>query len=174
MEKTFTGIYSSSSWDICVLPVSRPSRVRNLINTSTRSLGSFHTLPCCFLTWTCYTHFTRRLQEKIQKMSRDTDSDICSHRQNLQNMWGTCEEHVRSMWGACQEHVRNMSGTREEHVRSMSGTCQEHVRKMSMVKFIKFRGLKTSHVYKGWRHESILDSETMNNNIWRRGGKFLN
>ena len=41
---------SSSSWDLCVLPVSRPSRVRNLINTSTRSLGSFHTLSCCLLT----------------------------------------------------------------------------------------------------------------------------
>ena len=32
--------------------VSRPSRVRNLVNTSTRSLGRFHTLSCCLLTWT--------------------------------------------------------------------------------------------------------------------------
>ena len=28
------------------------SRVRNLVNTSTRSLGRFHTLSCCLLTWT--------------------------------------------------------------------------------------------------------------------------
>ena len=63
-----------------------------LETSSTRPLAHWDASTHCpavsshGLTLTCYTHVTRRLQEKIQNMSRDTDSDICSHRQNLQNM----------------------------------------------------------------------------------------
>ena len=105
-----------------------------LETSSTRPLAHWDASTHCpavsshGLTLTCYTHVTRRLQEKIQNMSRDSDSDISCH---IQNMSGTCQEHVRNMSGTCQEHVRNMSGTCQEHVRNMSGTCQEHVRNMS-------------------------------------------
>ena len=73
-----------------------------LETSSTRPLAHWEASTHCpavsshGLTLTCYTHVTRKLQEKIQKMSWDTDSDICSH---TQNMWETCEEHVRNMWG---------------------------------------------------------------------------
>ena len=107
---------SSSSWDLCVLPVSRPvSRVRNLVNTSTRSLGSFHTLSCCLLTWThsdmLHTCYQEADPEHVQ---RHWLRHLFSHREpaeHVRNMSGTCQEHVRNMWGTCEEHVRNMSGT---------------------------------------------------------------
>ena len=63
---------SSSSWDICVLPVSRPSRVRNLINTSTRSLWILWTFTLLYSHMDSLRNFIRRLQEKFQKMSRTT------------------------------------------------------------------------------------------------------
>ena len=130
----------TSSSSSCTAPLLHPEifeffqfhvQCHVLETSSTRPLAHWDASTHCpavsshGLTLTCYTHFTRRLQEKNQNMSTDTDSDICPHRQNLQNMWGTCEEHVRNMSGACQEHVRNMSGACQEHVRSMSGACQE-------------------------------------------------
>ena len=62
---------SSSSWDICVLPVSRPSRVC-LINTSTRSLWILWTFTCSILTWTHSETLLGGRKEKFQKMSRTT------------------------------------------------------------------------------------------------------
>ena len=70
-----SGSSSSSSSDLCVRPVSRPvSRVRNLVNTSTRSLGRFHTLSCCVLTWThedmlhtCYQEASGEDPEHVQR-----------------------------------------------------------------------------------------------------------
>ena len=77
---------SSSSWDICVLPVSRPSRVRNLINTSTRSLWILWTFTCSILTWThsetllggCKKS-SRRYPEQLDSdfRSENGDSDVC-------------------------------------------------------------------------------------------------
>ena len=54
-----------------------------LETSSTRPLAHWEASTHCpavsshGLTLTCYTHVTGRLQEKIQNMSRDTDSDIC-------------------------------------------------------------------------------------------------
>ena len=62
---------SSSSWDICVLPVSRPSRVC-VINTSTRSLWILWTFTCSILTWTHSDTLFGGGKEKFQKMSRTT------------------------------------------------------------------------------------------------------
>ena len=62
---------SSSSWDICVLPVSRPSRVC-VVNTSTRSLWILWTFTGSILTWTHSETLLGGWKEKFQKMSRTT------------------------------------------------------------------------------------------------------
>ena len=62
---------SSSSWDICVLPVSRPSRVC-VVNTSTRSLWILWTFTGSILTLTHSETLRGGWKEKIQKMSRAT------------------------------------------------------------------------------------------------------
>ena len=62
---------SSSSWDLCVLPVSRPSRVC-VVNTSTRSLWILWTFTCSILTWTHSETLLGGWKEKFQKMSRTT------------------------------------------------------------------------------------------------------
>ena len=62
---------SSSSWDICVLPVSRPSRVC-VVNTSTRSLWILWTFTGSILTWTHPETLLGGWKEKFQKMSRTT------------------------------------------------------------------------------------------------------
>ncbi|CAB1424109.1 unnamed protein product [Pleuronectes platessa] len=58
------------------LQVSRPSRVRNLVHTSTRSLGSFHTSSCWFLTWT-HSDMLQMIYQEAAGEDPDTDTDIC-------------------------------------------------------------------------------------------------
>ena len=86
----------TSSSSSCTAPLLHPEifvffqfhvQCHVLETSSTRPLAHWDASGHCpavsshGLTVTCYTHSTRRLQEKIQNMSRDTDSDICSHRQ---------------------------------------------------------------------------------------------
>ena len=82
--------------DLCVLPVSRPvSRVRNLINTSTCSLGSFHTLSCCLLTWThsdmLHTCYQEAAGEDPEHVQRHWLRHLFSQTEPVRNMWGTCQ-----------------------------------------------------------------------------------
>ena len=113
----------TSSSSSCTAPLLHPEifvffqfHVRHVLETSsTRPLAHWEASGHCpavsshGLTLTCYTHSTRRLQEKIQKMSRDTDSDT---------------EHVRDMSGTGQGQVRDRSGTGQGQVRDRSGTGQ--------------------------------------------------
>ena len=76
----------TSSSSTCTTPLLHPEifvffqfHVRHVLETSsTRPLALWEASGHCPAV-SSHGHFTRRLQEKVQNMSRDTDSDVCSH-----------------------------------------------------------------------------------------------
>ena len=131
----------TSSSSSCSAPPLHPEifvffqfHVRHVLETSsTRPLAHWDASTHCpavsshGLTLTCYTHVTRRLQEKIQNMSRDVRSTSWTCHEHVRNTSATCHEHVGNMSATCHEHVGNTSATCHEHVMNTSGTRQEHV-----------------------------------------------